>query len=113
MRPGARPSPYGFPGRALWRGRPGRMEEMAVPLDMRNDMRSMDTDGVPRAETARGLHVSRNTVSKYADMEDMSPAAPVPVERSRPALAGHEAWMASDVFDSLEVAGLSIGKFRA
>lgn len=45
---------------------------MTVPLDTRNDIRSMDADGVPRAEIARRLRVSRNTVAKYADMEDMS-----------------------------------------
>lgn len=43
-----------------------------MPLDIRNDIRSMDADGVSRSEIARRLHVSRNTVSKYADMEDMS-----------------------------------------
>lgn len=63
-----------------------------MPLDMRNDIRSMDADGVPRAEIARVLGVSRNTVAKYADMGDMSPAAPVPAPRARRALAGHEAW---------------------
>ena len=57
---------------------------MTVPLDTRNDIRSMDADGVPRAEIARRLRVSRNTVAKYADMEDMSPAAPVPARRERP-----------------------------
>ena len=62
--PGARPSPYGVPGRRLCRARPGRMEEMTVPLDMRNDIRSMDADGVPNAE-----------------MEDMSPAPPLPAKR--------------------------------
>lgn len=56
--------------------RPGRMEEMTVPLDMTNDIRSMDAGGVPRAEIARRIDVSRNTVSKYADMENMSPATP-------------------------------------
>ncbi len=71
------------------------MEEMTVPLDMRNDIRAMDADGVARAEIARRLHVSRNTVARYADMEDMSPAAPLPAERRRPALEGHEAWVAS------------------
>ena len=68
---------------------------MTVPLDMRNDIRAMDADGVARAEIARRLHVSRNTVAKYADMQDMSPAAPVPAERKRPALEGHEKWIAS------------------
>lgn len=68
---------------------------MTVPLDMMNDIRSMDAGGVPRAEIARRLGVSRNTVAKYADMEDVSPAAPTPAPRSRPALAGHEAWVES------------------
>ena len=66
-----------------------------MPLDMRNDIRAMDADGVARAEIARRLHVSRNTVAKYAEMEDMSPAAPVPAARRRPALEGHERWIES------------------
>ncbi len=70
---------------------------MAVPLDTRNDMRSMDADGVPRAEIARGLGASCNTVAKYAGMEDVSPAAPMPAPRARPALAGHEAWLSSEL----------------
>lgn len=41
------------------------MEEMTVPLDVRNDIRSMDAEGVPRAEIARRLHLSRNTVARY------------------------------------------------
>ena len=68
---------------------------MTVPLDMMNDIRSMDAGGVPRAEIARRLGVSRNTVAKYADMDDMSPAAPAPARRARPALAGHERWVES------------------
>ena len=66
-----------------------------MPLDVMNDIRSMDAGGVPRAEIAGRLGVSRNTVAKYADMEDMSPAAPAPAPRPRPALAGHEAWAGS------------------
>lgn len=91
--PGARPSPYVFPGRLLWRARPERMEEMTVPLDTVNDIRSMDAAGRSRSEIARVLHVSRNTVAKYADMEEMSPAAPMPQRRGRPALEGNEAWV--------------------
>ena len=91
--PGARPSPYGFPGRLLWRARPGRTGEMTVPLDTVNDIRSMDAAGRSRSEIARVLHVSRNTVAKYADMEDMSPAAPMPRRRGRPALEGNEEWV--------------------
>lgn len=37
--------------------------------------------------------MSRNTVAKYADMEDMSPAAPMPQRRGRPALEGNEEWV--------------------
>lgn len=65
---------------------------MTVPLDTVNDIRSMDAAGRSRSEIARMLHVSRNTVAKYADMEDMSPAAPMPRRRGRPALEGNEEW---------------------
>ena len=67
---------------------------MTVPPDTVNDIRSMDAAGRSRSEIARVLHVSRNTVAKYADMEDMSPAAPMPRRRGRPALEGNEEWVA-------------------
>ncbi|MDD7105557.1 MAG: hypothetical protein PUH75_01225, partial [Collinsella sp.] len=70
------------------------MEEMTVPLDTVNDIRSMDAAGRSRSEIARMLHVSRNAVAKYDDMEDMSPAAPMPRRRGRPALEGNEEWVA-------------------
>lgn len=54
---------------------------MTVPLDMRNDIRSMDADGAPSAEIARRIHAGRNAVAKYADVEDMSPAPPLPAKR--------------------------------
>ena len=47
---------------------------MTVPLATQQDIREMDARGVPRAEISRELGVSRNTVAKRADMEDMSPA---------------------------------------
>ena len=59
---------------------------MTVPLDTRQDMREMDARGVPRAEISRELGASRSTVAKRADMEDMSPAPPVPARRARPAV---------------------------
>ena len=68
---------------------------MTVPLDTRHDIRELDARGTPRAEIARRLGLSRNTVAKYADMEDMSPAAPVPAARAHPALAGLEGWIDS------------------
>ena len=67
---------------------------MTVPLDDVNDIRAMDAAGVPRAEIARRLCLSRNTVAKYADMADMSPAAPEARPRARRALApGDAAWI--------------------
>ena len=68
---------------------------MTVSQDTRNEIRAMDADGVPRAEIAGRLGLGRNTVAKYADMEDMSPAAPVPAPRERPALEGNGAWVES------------------
>ena len=66
-----------------------------MPLDTVNDIRSMDAAGRSRSEIARVLHVSRNTVAKYADMEDMSPVAPMPQRGGgRPALEGNEEWIA-------------------
>ena len=65
-----------------------------MPLDTVNDIRSMDAAGRARSEPARVPHVSRNTRAKYADMEDMSPAAPMPQRRGRPALEGNEEWIA-------------------
>ena len=68
---------------------------MTVPLDTRQDIREMDARGVPRSEIARRLGVSRNTVAKYADAEDMSPAAPLPQGRPHPAIDAHAAWIDS------------------
>ena len=67
------------------------MEEVAVPLDEINDIREMDAAGVPRAEIARRPGPSRNTVAKYADMADMSPAAPEARSRARRALGPDDA----------------------
>ena len=64
-----------------------------MPLDVRNDIRSMDAEGVPRAEIARRLRLSRNTVARYADMEDMSPEPPMPAHRARPAIDPHIGWI--------------------
>ena len=68
---------------------------MTAPLGTVNDMRSMDAAGRSRSEAARALRASRNTVAKYADMGNMSPAAPMPQRRGRPALEGNEEWVAS------------------
>lgn len=67
---------------------------MTVPLGTVNDMRSMDAAGRPRPEAAPAPRVSRNTVAKYAEMEDVPPAAPTPQRRGGPALEGNEEWVA-------------------
>ena len=64
-----------------------------MPLDTQQDIQEMDARGVPRAQIARDLGVSRNTVAKYADMQDMSPAAPVARPRSHPAIDADAAWV--------------------
>lgn len=67
---------------------------MTVPLDTRQAIRELDAGGASRSQIARELHVSRNTVRKYADMEDMSPAAPVSA-RPHPAIDADAAWVDS------------------
>lgn len=68
---------------------------MTVPLDTRQDIREMDARGVPRSEIARRFGLSRDTVAKYADTEDMPPAAPLPQGRPHPAADAHAAWIDS------------------
>ena len=67
---------------------------MTVPLDTRQAIRELDAGGASRSQIARELHVSRNTVRKYADMKDMSPAAPVSA-RPHPAIDADAAWVDS------------------
>ena len=67
---------------------------MTVPLSTRQAIGELDAGGTSRAQMARDLHVSRNTVRKYADMEDMSPAAPVSA-RPHPATDADAAWVGS------------------
>ena len=68
---------------------------MTVSLDEQEDIRRMDRDGATRADIARELHLSRNTVRKYADMEDMSPEPPAGQERPHPATDGIAGWIDS------------------
>ena len=75
--------------------RPEEERKMTVPLDTRRDMREMDARGIPRARISRQLGVSRNTVARYADMQDMSPRAPISEMRPHPATDTHAAWIDS------------------
>ena len=68
---------------------------MTVPLSTRQDIRELDATGVSRCEIARRLDVSRNTVARYADMADMSPAPPVTSVRPHPATDAHADWIDS------------------
>ena len=65
---------------------PGKDGEMTVPLDTVIDIRSTEAAGRPGFKIARALHLSRNTMAKYADIENMSPAATIPQRRARPTL---------------------------
>ena len=74
--------------------RPREERKMTVPLELQQSIRTMDDCGVPRTEIAEALGVSRNTVAKYADMEDMSPEPPAPRDRRKRAVGPHEEWIA-------------------
>ena len=73
---------------------------MTKPVPVRQDIRLLDAKGVPCREIARRLGVSRETVKKYAQMEDCSPKT-----ASRPARASGidayaqtvDAWLGADL----------------
>ncbi|WP_354236694.1 helix-turn-helix domain-containing protein [Arthrobacter sp. UYEF3] len=54
---------------------------MTVPMSVQENIRRLDSQGVPVREIARRLGVSRTSVAKYAEQEDFSPAAPAPLAR--------------------------------
>lgn len=68
---------------------------MTVSPGGQGDVRRMDRDGVPRAQMARKMHLSRNAVARYADGQDMSPEPPVPRERAHLATDAMAAWVDS------------------
>ena len=72
---------------------------MTVPLGTQQDIRKMDARGIPRAKISRQLGVSRNTVAKYADMQGMSPRAPILKMRPHLTTDAHAAWM-DDVLEA-------------
>jgi transposase len=46
---------------------------MTVPMSVQEDIRRLDAQGVPGREIARRLGVSRDSVAKYAGLQDCSP----------------------------------------
>ena len=73
---------------------------MTKPVSVQQDIRLLDAKGVPWREIARRLGVSRETVKKYAQMEDCSPRP-----ASRPARVSGidayaqtvDAWLGADL----------------
>lgn len=54
---------------------------MTVPMSLQENIRKLDSQGVPVREIARRLGISRTSAAKYAKQEDFSPAAPLPAAR--------------------------------
>ena len=54
---------------------------MTVPMSVQENIRRLDSQGVPGREIARTLGISRDSVAKYADQQDFSPAPPAPLAR--------------------------------
>ncbi len=74
---------------------------MTVPMSVQENIRRLDSQGVPGREIARRLGVSRSSVTKYADQENYSPEPPVPLARhGASVLTGFEhiieAWLGED-----------------
>ncbi|MEO5779627.1 MAG: IS21 family transposase, partial [Arthrobacter oryzae] len=70
-------------------------------MSVQENIRRLDSQGVPGREIARRLGVSRSSVTKYADQENYSPEPPVPLARhGASVLTGFEhiieAWLTED-----------------
>lgn len=74
---------------------------MTMPLGVRQRVRRMDADGAGPTEIARALGISRNTVVRYASMEDLSPAPPLAPERAKPAIDPLTGWVPEVLSDDL------------
>jgi transposase len=83
-------------------GRTGRArKQMTVPMSVQENIRTLDSQGVPGREIARRLGVSRDAVTKYSTEVDFSPKPPTPAARpGGSVLTGFEAtierWLVED-----------------
>ena len=72
---------------------------MTIPVSIQQRIRILDARGVSWREIARRLNVSRDTVRKYAVMEDCSPA-PRARSSGRSGMDGYsslvDSWLAAD-----------------
>ncbi|MHA7303579.1 IS21 family transposase, partial [Pseudarthrobacter sp. MDT1-22] len=50
-------------------------------MSVQENIRRLDSQGVPGREIARTLGISRDSVAKYAEQQDFSPAPPAPLAR--------------------------------
>lgn len=74
---------------------------MTVPMSVQEDIRRLDAQGVPARQIARTLGISRDSVSKYAGLDDYSPTPPRPTPRPAASVLtgyGHiiDRWLAED-----------------
>ena len=72
---------------------------MAIPMPKQQDIRRLDRQGVSRSEIARRPDVDRATVTKYADMDDMTPKPPTDRRRGSkidPYAALVDEWLEAD-----------------
>lgn len=74
---------------------------MTASLDEQEDIRRMDRDGVPRARIARELRLSRDTVAKHADSQDVSPKPPIGQKRAHRATDEMAQWIDAILTDDL------------
>lgn len=83
---------------------------MTKPVSIQQRIRILDARGVSWREIARQLGASRDTVRKYATMEDCSPKPAVRKGR-RSLIDAHsetvDSWLAADVYGQINVYGVT------
>ena len=74
---------------------------MTIAMSVQEEIRRLDAAGVPARRIARTLGVSRDSVAKYADMQDYSPKLVAPLRRPGGSVLTDytdiiDAWLAED-----------------